>query len=67
MNNVFYKTLISYAKNEIKNIEPLLIRAENGFLTEKSIDESIKYLAIIQSTLLKAKQSYIDITKQRIT
>jgi hypothetical protein len=67
MNNVFYKTLISYAKNEIKNIEPLLIRAENGFLTEKSIDESIKYLAIIQSILLKAKQSYIDIAKRRIT
>ena len=67
MNNIFYKTLLSHAKNEIKNIEPLLIRADNGFLTEKSIEEAIKSLTLIQTILLKAKESYIDIAKRKIT
>lgn len=58
MNKVFYRTLISHAKKEIKNLEPLLIRADNGFLTEKSIDCAIKQLREIELILVKAKQSY---------
>jgi hypothetical protein len=58
MNKVFYRTLISHAKKEIKNLEPLLIRADNDFLTEKSIDGAIKQLREIEIILLKAKQSY---------
>jgi hypothetical protein len=60
MHKVFYGTLLSYAKQEIKNIEPLLIRADNDFLFEKSIDEAIRHLIKIQSILLKVKQSYIN-------
>jgi len=58
MNKVFYRTLISHAKKEIKNLEPLLIRADNDFLTEKSIDCAIKQLREIEIILMKAKQSY---------
>jgi len=64
MNKVFCGTLISHAKHEIKNIEPLLIRAHNGFLFEKSVDEAIKHLKEIQSLLLKAKQSYVEAPKR---
>lgn len=64
MKKVFCGTLISHAKNEIKNIEPLLIRADNGFLFEKSIDEAIRQLKEIQLLLLKAKQSYIELPKR---
>jgi hypothetical protein len=64
MKKVFCGTLISHAKHEIKNIEPLLIRAHNGFLFEKSVDEAIRQLKEIQSLLLKAKQSYIEAPKR---
>ena len=60
MHKVFYGTLLSYAKQEIKNIEPLLVRADNNFLFEKSIDQAIQHLIKIQSILLRVKQSYID-------
>uniref|UniRef100_A0A6C0JQC6 Uncharacterized protein n=1 Tax=viral metagenome TaxID=1070528 RepID=A0A6C0JQC6_9ZZZZ len=59
MHNVFYGRLISYAKTEIKNIEPLLVRAYHGFLFENSVEEAIKRLADIQLTLIKAKESYL--------
>ena len=59
MHKVFYGTLISYAKVEIKNLEPLLVRADHGFLFEKSIEEAIKRLTNIQTILLKAKESYL--------
>jgi prefoldin subunit 5 len=64
MNKVFCGTLLSYAKTKIKNIEPLLIRADNGFLFERSIDEAVKHLNEIQLILLKAKQSYIEQIKR---
>jgi hypothetical protein len=63
MKNVFSGILISYAKHEIKNIEPLLIRAHNGFLFEKSIDEAIRHLKEVELLLLKAKQSYTESLK----
>jgi hypothetical protein len=60
MHKVFYGTLLSYAKQEIKNIEPLLVRADNNFLFENSIDDAIQHLIKIQSILLRVKQSYIE-------
>ena len=64
MKKKFCGILISHAKNEIKNIEPLLIRADNDFLFEKSIDAAINHLKQIQILLLKAKQSYIEPPKR---
>ena len=58
MHKVLYGTLISHAKTEIKNLEPLLVRADHGFLFEKSIEEAIKRLTDIRTILLKAKESY---------
>uniref|UniRef100_A0A6C0EQB5 HEPN domain-containing protein n=1 Tax=viral metagenome TaxID=1070528 RepID=A0A6C0EQB5_9ZZZZ len=56
MNRVFYGTFISHAKNELKNLDYLLIRATNGFLPEKSIDEAIYYLKKTQEHLTQAKK-----------
>ena len=58
MNRVFYTTLISNAKYEIKNLDYLLIRATSGFLPEKSIDQAIDHLKKTQNHLIEAKKIY---------
>ena len=59
MQKVFYGTLISNAKYQLKNLEHLLIRAEHGFLAEKSLDQVIFELNKTQQDLVLAKESYI--------
>ena len=59
MQKVFYGTLISNAKYQLKNLEHLLIRAEHGFLAEKSLDQVIFELSKTQQDLVLAKESYI--------
>jgi hypothetical protein len=59
MNRAFFGTLISHAESHIKQVTPLLTRASNRFLTEKSIDEAIEHLRKSTEHLLNAKQSYI--------
>lgn len=60
MNRVFYTTLISNAKCEIKNLDYLLIRATSGFFAEKSIDQAIDHLKKTQDHLIQAKKMYSD-------
>jgi len=60
MNRVFFGTLISHAESHIKEVKPLLARASNRFLTEKSIDEAIEHLRKSTEHLINAKQSYIN-------
>ena len=59
MHKVFYGTLLSNAKYQLKNLEHLIIRAEHGFLPVKSIDQAIEDLQEARNNLLKAKESYI--------
>jgi hypothetical protein len=59
MQKVFYGTLISNAKYQLKNLEHLLIRAEHGFFLEKSLDQVIFELNKTQQDLVLAKESYI--------
>jgi len=56
---VFYGTLLSNAKYQLKNLEHLLIRAEHGFLAERSIDQAIDHLMKTHEQLTQAKLSYI--------
>ena len=58
MNKVFFGTLLAHATSELRNITPLLTRASNQFLTEKSIDHAIQHLEKTKQLLLDAKQSY---------
>ena len=58
MNKVFFGTLLAHAKSELRNITPLLTRASNQFLPEKSIDHAIEHLERTKQLLLDAKQSY---------
>jgi hypothetical protein len=58
MHKVFYGTLISHAKNELRNIDHLLIRADREFLFERSIDQAIEHLQRTQKHLLEAKREY---------
>jgi prefoldin subunit 5 len=60
MHKVFYGTLISHAKNELRNIDHLLIRVERKFLFETSIDQAIEHLKKTQKHLLEAKKEYQD-------
>lgn len=62
MNKAFFGTFISHAQNELIRVTPLLARASNQFLTEKSIDEAIEHLHRSREHLLKAKQSYLCFT-----
>jgi hypothetical protein len=59
MNKVFFGTILSHAKREFQNVEPLLIRASGNFLTEKSIDNAIQHLEKTKQLLLDAKHAYI--------
>lgn len=59
MNNIFYGRFLSNAISELKNLDYLLIRATNGFLPEKSLDEAIIHLKKTQEHLSTAKK-YID-------
>ncbi len=58
MHKVFFGTLICHAQSELKHVTPLLTRATNQFLTEKSIDQAIEHLRRSEEHLIKAKQSY---------
>ena len=58
MNKVFYGMFISKAKNELKNIDHLLIRIDHKFLVEKSINEAIISLKNAEEYLIQAKKSY---------
>lgn len=60
MNRVFYALHISNAKNEIKNLDYLLIRATSGFFAEKSIEKAIDHLKKTQDHLIEAKKVYSD-------
>ena len=66
MQKVFYGTLISNAKYQLKNLEHLLIRAEHGFLAEKSLDQVIFELNKTKQDLILAKESYITHQVHRI-
>jgi len=65
MHKVFYGTLLSNAKYQLKNLEHLIIRAEHGFLPVKSIDQAIEDLQKTHTNLLKAKESYIHYNQPR--
>jgi hypothetical protein len=65
MHKVFYGTLLSNAKYQLKNLEHLIIRAEHGFLPVKSIDQAIEDLQKTHTNLLKAKESYIQYHRAR--
>lgn len=60
MKKIFYGTILSYAKSELKNIDHLLSRAYGGILTEKSIDEAIHHLQKTQEHLNEAKKEYLN-------
>lgn len=58
MNQVFFGTILAHAKHELKHITPLLTRASQNFLPEKSIEDAIRHLEQTKQYLLDAKQSY---------
>lgn len=60
MNKVFFGTILSHAKREFQNIEPLLMRASQNFLTERSIDNAIQHLEKTKQLLLDAKHAYTN-------
>ena len=57
MTTVFCRTLLSKAMSHIKNVEPKLIRAGEGFFPEKSIENAIKELKETLKLLEQAKQN----------
>ena len=68
MSKVFFGTLISQARGQLREIEPHLVRANTGFLTEKSLSEAIIQLKECQKLLEMAKTSFIaDLPKRIIT
>ena len=60
MSKLFFGTLISYAKNELRNIDHLLIRVDRNFLLERSIDQVLEHLRKTQEHLIEAKKQYQD-------
>jgi prefoldin subunit 5 len=60
MSKLFFGTLISHAKNELRNIDHLLIRVDRNFLLERSIDQVIEHLRKTQEHLIEAKKQYQD-------
>jgi len=59
MQTLFYRHFICYAKNELKTIDHLLIRADHKFLVERSIDDILKSIKKIEQHLLDAKATYL--------
>lgn len=64
MRKVFFGTLISQAQVQLKTVEPKLVRASAGFLTEKSISDAIQELKECQKLLEIAKASLTEPTTQ---
>lgn len=58
MSKLYYGTLVAKASGQLQNVIPLMARANNKFMVERSLDLAIQELQETQKILILAKESY---------